>query len=165
MDARLAIAICRESPNGVVVVDRECRIVFANPAFSQMFRCPAEHVEGRSVTETMGSDCFERALAQGGRMKLEETIERFALSIRGDFFPIDDAHGCCGGILVDVTEEQEREKHFRRLRAETLERAREVINRQMKTAQEIAGLLGEATAETKVLLYKLMAHFEEETEK
>jgi PAS domain-containing protein len=162
MDPRLAIAICRESPNGVVVVDHQCRIVFANPAFGQMFRCAGEDLVGRSVTETMGSDCFERALAQGGRMKLEETIERFSLCLRGDFFPIGDTPLCCGGILVDVTEERERERHFRSLRAETLERAKEVISHQMKTAQEIAGLLGEATAETKVLLYKLMAHFEDE---
>ena len=32
----------------------------------------------------------------------------------------------------------------------------------MKTAQEIAGLLGETTAETKVLLVKLMNLFQEE---
>ena len=43
-----------------------------------------------------------------------------------------------------------------------MQRAQEVIGRQMKTAQEIAGLLGETTAETKVLLVKLMNLFEEE---
>jgi hypothetical protein len=42
------------------------------------------------------------------------------------------------------------------VRAATLDRAQEVITRQMKTAQEIAGLLGETTAETKALLVKLM---------
>jgi hypothetical protein len=34
----------------------------------------------------------------------------------------------------------------------------------MKTAQEIARLLGETTAETKILLVKLMSLFEEEKE-
>ncbi|MBL7221816.1 MAG: hydrogenase assembly protein HupF, partial [Phycisphaerae bacterium] len=53
-------------------------------------------------------------------------------------------------------------KHLRDLRAETLERAQEVISRQMKTAQEIAALLGETTAETKVLLVKVMSLFREE---
>ena len=57
------------------------------------------------------------------------------------------------------------QKHYRDLRAQTLERAQEVISRQMQTAQEIARLLGETTAETKVLLVKLMSLFEEEKDK
>ena len=36
------------------------------------------------------------------------------------------------------------------------------MRRQMRTAQEIAGLLGETTAETKVLLAKLMDLFRRE---
>ena len=43
-----------------------------------------------------------------------------------------------------------------RVREETLEKAQEVINRQMCVAQEIAGLLGETTAESKMLLLKLI---------
>ncbi len=48
------------------------------------------------------------------------------------------------------------------MKAQTLARAQEVIHRQMKTAQEIAGLLGETTAETKVLLAKLTDLFRQE---
>ena len=48
------------------------------------------------------------------------------------------------------------------LKRETLARAEEVIRRQMHTAQEIAGLLGETTAETKVLLAKLTHLFRQE---
>ena len=36
------------------------------------------------------------------------------------------------------------------------EKANEIINRQMKVAQEIAGLLGETTAETKSALLEMM---------
>ncbi len=42
------------------------------------------------------------------------------------------------------------------IKEETLEKAQQVINNQMRVAQEIASLLGETTAETKVLLDKLM---------
>jgi hypothetical protein len=38
-----------------------------------------------------------------------------------------------------------------------LQRTQEVVERQMRTAQEIAGLLGETTADTKALLAELMA--------
>jgi uncharacterized Fe-S cluster-containing protein len=47
---------------------------------------------------------------------------------------------------------------------ETVEMAQKVIDKQMMVAQEIAGLLGETTAETKVTLSKLRDSilFEEE---
>ena len=48
---------------------------------------------------------------------------------------------------------------------QTLQRAQEVISRQMQTAQEIARLLGESTADTKVLLVKLMGLLKEEDNK
>ena len=48
------------------------------------------------------------------------------------------------------------------MKAQTLERAHEGIERQMRTAQEIARLLGETTAETKVLLMKLISLYKEE---
>jgi uncharacterized Fe-S cluster-containing protein len=41
------------------------------------------------------------------------------------------------------------------LRTETLQRTQEVITKQMRVAHEIAGLLGETTAETKVVLTQL----------
>lgn len=64
----------------------------------------------------------------------------------------------------DVTkEEKAREQHYH-LKMETVEMAQKVIDKQMMVAQEIAGLLGETTAETKVTLSKLRDSilFEEE---
>ena len=55
----------------------------------------------------------------------------------------------------DITrEERIREQHYN-LKVETVEMAQKVIEKQMTVAQEIAGLLGETTAETKVTLTKL----------
>ena len=52
------------------------------------------------------------------------------------------------------------------MKIETVEMAQRVIDKQMMVAQEIAGLLGETTAETKVTLSKLRDSilFEEEGE-
>ena len=58
-------------------------------------------------------------------------------------------------MFRDVTREEKiREQHYN-LKVETVEMARKVIEKQMMVAQEIAGLLGETTAETKVTLTKL----------
>ena len=92
----------------------------------------------------------------------KESIPDHQVSFRVGLFPIE-GEGLYCGIFIDISEEEEAKRHLRELRAQTLQRAQEVISRQMKTAQEIARLLGETTAETKILLVKLMSLFEEET--
>jgi len=154
-------AILRETPNGVLVVDKETRIHFANPAFREMFDCRDEVLLNEPVATFLHSDCFKRAIAAGGHLTVRETIPAHGVSFRAELFPLE-GEDLYGGIFVDVSEDEEARKHYRELRAQTLVRAQEVISRQMETAQEIARLLGETTAETKVLLVKLMSLFEEE---
>lgn len=57
--------------------------------------------------------------------------------------------------FIDITrqEEQAREDYGKKL--DTIDLAQKVIHKQMMVAQEIAGLLGETTAETKTTLTKL----------
>jgi hypothetical protein len=76
-------------------------------------------------------------------------------------FPIEAENLYCG-IFIDISDEEKARKEMLELREQTLKRAQEVISRQMQTAQEIAKLLGETTAETKVLLMKLMSLYQEE---
>jgi uncharacterized Fe-S cluster-containing protein len=67
-------------------------------------------------------------------------------------------------IYQDISKEEKAKEKQLRLKMETVEMAQKVIDKQMMVAQEIAGLLGETTAETKVTLTKLRDSilFEEE---
>ncbi len=154
-------AILQQTPNGVLLVDSKTRIHYVNPAFLDMFHCADEELLEKPAEKFVHSDCFERAIEAGGRLLVKESIPVHKVSYRVGIFPIEGEDLFCG-IFIDISEEEEAKKHYHELRAQTLERAQEVISRQMKTAQEIARLLGETTAETKVLLFKLMSLFEEE---
>ena len=156
-------AILEQTPNGVLLVDDETRIRYVNPAFKEMFRCTDVDIMGLPAAQFIHSDCFERAIAQGGRLMIKERSPVHSVSFRAGLFPIEGEALYCG-IFIDISEEEEARQHYRDLRAQTLKRAQEVISKQMKTAQEIARLLGESTADTKVLLVKLMSLFEEEKE-
>ncbi len=59
------------------------------------------------------------------------------------------------GILKDVTQEERAKANHHTLQMDTIAMAQKVIDKQMTVAQEIAGLLGETTAETKVTLSRL----------
>ena len=156
-----ASAILEHTPNGVLLVDRDTRIRYVNPSFLAMFHCEDEKLYDKLAADFMHSDCFERAIAAGGNLMVKETIREHDVSFRVGLFPIEGEDLYCG-IFIDISDEEKARKHLRDLRAQTLDRAQEVISRQMQTAQEIARLLGEATAETKVLLVKVMSLFREE---
>jgi PAS domain S-box-containing protein len=154
-------AILQHTPNGVLLVDKKTHIRFVNPAFLTMFQCGDDELLGRLAKDFVHSDCFERAIAAGGSLMVKESIPEHEVSFRVGIFPIEGEDLYCG-IFIDISEEEKARKDFLDLKAQMLTRAQEVISRQMQTAQEIARLLGETTAETKVLLKKLMSLYEEE---
>ena len=65
-------------------------------------------------------------------------------------------------IMRDITDhEKEREKR-ENLRNQTIETADNVVDKQMRIVQEIASLLGETAAETKIALTKLKESISDE---
>lgn len=57
--------------------------------------------------------------------------------------------------FIDITKEEEQAREDYEKKLETIDLAQKVIHKQMMVAQEIAGLLGETTADTKTTLTKL----------
>jgi uncharacterized Fe-S cluster-containing protein len=59
-------------------------------------------------------------------------------------------------MLLDITDTVMKDQQADVFKAETITKAQQVIHQQMRVAQEIAGLLGETTAETKAALFELI---------
>ena len=57
--------------------------------------------------------------------------------------------------MIDITEQERQERAEYEKKLHTVELANAVIRKQMTVAQEIAGLLGETAAETKITLMDL----------
>lgn len=147
-------SILQHSPNGILLVDEHACVQFVNPAFRKMFCTGEGDPTGRPASEFLQSDCFERAIAAGGVLSARGNVPEHDVHYRATLFRIEGKNRYCG-IFIDTSEEERARAELLEMKRETLARADEVINRQMQTAQEIAGLLGETTAETKVLLTKL----------
>jgi len=154
-------SILQHSPNGILLVDDDARIQFVNPAFRRMFCTGDGELAGRKASEFIRSDCFERVIASGGELSVRGGVPKHDVHYRAGVFRIEGERRCCG-IFIDTSEEERARAALLQVKRETLARAEEVIRQQMQTAQEIAGLLGETTAETKVLLAKLTDIFREE---
>jgi len=65
--------------------------------------------------------------------------------------------------FIDITAQEKRLRQEQETRNETIELAHNVIRNQMFTAQKIASLLGETTAETKMTLTRLTRVIQDDT--
>jgi PAS domain S-box-containing protein len=147
-------------PNGLVVIDEKLILRIANPSFCRMFRTTPEAIIGQPASQlfTDLSD-FQRVWETNEILRTEKEYSEHELYVREIIFAIR-TKGITACIMVDLTKEWEQRKHRTQLEKSALERVHAVVDNQMKVAQEIAGLLGEATATTKVGLLELMEMLE-----
>ena len=143
------------TPDAILIVDKNLDIQDLSPSAEKMFRCHLPSMLGqplsRMVPETEG---FAQVRDTGNPIFSRTIHLREDLIVKETIVPVKDQR-LLMGILRDVTEREQQRQELERIRNETLNRTQEVIRNQMQVAQEIAQLLGESTAETKMMLTRL----------
>ena len=150
-------------PNGLLVVDTDLKITLVNSALCVMFKTTAEAIVGQPVSVIIDdADEFLTVWHENQPVKARDKhYPACHLYVRKVMFPIRD-EGIIACIMVDVTHDLQQRAELLKLKRETIQRVGEVINNQMRVAHQIASLLGETTAESKVSLLQLVEVLEEE---
>jgi len=159
-----ANVICQMTPNAIFVVDKELRILEVNPAAELKFSCKQEKVVGAQLSTIFDPFYFNEAYVTKELITGEVSFPAYGLVAWQAIFYVEKEDVIIG-IFADITREKQQRERLDRVTEETLAKAQEVIDKQMRVAQEIAGLLGETTAETKVQLTKLMKLIQNEAGK
>ncbi len=150
-------------PNGLIVVDADMYVKLVNPAFCKMFELDADAIVDQPVGTILDNiDDFKKVWHTGkvlrGRYR---EYPQHALYVSQVLFPIE-SEGIVACIMVDISHDIEHSRELKQLKQETVRQVNEVVDNQMKVVQEIAGLLGETTAETKISLLKIIQAIERE---
>ena len=142
-------------PTMIIVVDREFRICEFNQSAQNTFKISREEALQMYIFEIMDEEDVAEVFDTGKSMyRKKVNLEAEQISVLESIVYVEE-QDLALIIFKDITEEEQaREQHYN-LKIETVEMAQKVIDKQMMVAQEIAGLLGETTAETKVTLSKL----------
>ncbi len=159
---RISNEIFENSPNAILILDGEKRIVESNMAFSRFFGLAPFELKDLPLDNFDFLDGV-RALVERKENILWERVS-FAkdnLHMMVSVIPMDSREDTLL-VFTDVTKDVMRKEEIRELKEKTLEITQEVIEKQMRVVQEIAGLLGETTAETKVALNKVKDVFNKE---
>lgn len=158
---RKALQIIEASPNGIVIIDTGLRIRQFNPAFAKIFSCTSGII-GKPLSTLMDPEDFEKVLAHAVDRITNKSVSYPNYHVSGsmNIYRLED-EDLVVGILANVNKSTEGLSRLDQIRDETLENAQQVIEKQMRMAQEIAGILGETTSETRVLLHKLTSLMKE----
>ncbi len=154
-----AETIFQRLPVAIALADKAHRVVYNNKAFVDLASEDGkETVRGKTFQELFGVDPLDREAEiqdqekPGSRWlelgKVGRTAKLYNFKL-----PDEDLRVL---MLLDITETVKKDQEADVFRSETMARAQQVIHQQMRVAQEIAGLLGETTAETKAALFELI---------
>lgn len=149
----LSTALFDYTPNLVCILDYDFNILEYNPTFAATFDMAEVSLKGMPIMAFLSENLFHQCLEQKdsilGQREHVESIGKvlYCNAIYTDRFII--------GIMTDMTIFEKSRQELAAVKEKTLIACQEVINKQMRVAQEIASLLGETTAETKVNLNRL----------
>ena len=143
------------TPNMIIVVDKDLRIRECNRRALDKLGVSREEALERYIFEFIEVEDIEEVLADKKPiLNKKMNLETLDMVVKETIIYIDSKES----VLVlywDISNEEKAKEQHMNLKMETIEIAQKVIDKQMMVAQEIAGLLGETTAETKVTLSKL----------
>jgi uncharacterized Fe-S cluster-containing protein len=143
------------TPNAILIVDKDLHVQDISPSAEQMFHCHRMAVRGKPLREIIPIVDDFLVVRDTGKPLLYKILRlREDLTVEQSIVAVGDKN-LMVAIMRDVTEREHYHEEMGRIRTETLQRTQEVINKQMRVAHEIAGLLGETTADTKTLLTRL----------
>lgn len=155
--------IVSNSPNAIIVVNDALEVQQINTAAQKILNIRyASDVLGDQVVRILDPKPFVEVLETKRGIKNRRTYLAEYDKYVEESYVYDSTYHMLLCLMRDVTEEEtEREKREKQ-RTQTIETADRVVDKQMRIVQEIASLLGETAAETKITLTKLKESISDE---
>ena len=149
-------AIVKNTPNGLIVLNEQLEVQQINDAARKMMNIrSANDIVGDQVVRILDPAVFMNVLrdkrnVRDERVYLAEYRRYVEQSV---VYDQDSRLLIC--IMRDITDEQDEREKKEKISRQTIEVADKVVEKQMRIVQDIASLLGETAAETKIALAKL----------
>ena len=152
----LSDSIVNNTPNGIIVLNDQLEVQQINSAAMKIMNLnSATAILGDNVVRILDPIIFLEVMESGKGVYNESVyLTEYNRYVEQTVVPTDDGRMLLY-IMRDITDEQKEKKKKEELSRQTVEVADRVVDKQMRIVQEIASLLGETAAETKIALSKL----------
>ena len=156
-------AIAKNTPNGLIVLNEKLEVQQINAAAQRIMNIrSASDVLGDGVVRILDPRVFLEVLNTGRGVYNKRTYLAEYKRYVEQTVVYDRESRMLICIMTDVTDEEYEREKKERIRQQTVEVADKVVDKQMRIVQEIASLLGETAAETKIALSKLKESIKDE---
>lgn len=148
--------IVNNTPNGLMVLNDKLEVQQINAAARKIMNIrSASDVLGEPVIRILDPSVFAKVLESRRSVRdMRVYLAEYKKYIEQTVIYDQDYHLLIC-IMRDVTDEENEKKKKESISRQTIEIADNVVDKQMRIVQEIASLLGETAAETKIALTKL----------
>lgn len=148
--------IVKNTPNGIIVLNEDLEVQQINAAARKILNIrSAGDVMGEPVVRILDPMVFMNALeSRMGILEQREYLVEYKRYVEETVIH-DKESRLLICIMRDVTQEEREREKKESISHQTIEVADKVVDKQMRIVQEIASLLGETAAETKIALSKL----------
>ena len=148
--------IINNTPNGIIVLNEDLEVQQINSAACHIMNIRhASDVLGDQVIRILDPKVFLDVMSSGRSIRDEKVyLAEYKRYVEQSVI-YDKSYHIVMCIMRDVTEEERERKKKEEISQSTIEVTDRVIEKQMRVVQEIASLLGETTAETKIALTNL----------
>ncbi|MGN1118586.1 MAG: [Fe-Fe] hydrogenase large subunit C-terminal domain-containing protein [Acutalibacteraceae bacterium] len=155
--------IVKNTPNGLIVLNEQLEVQQINAAAREIMNIRSESdVLGEGVIRILDPVIFLEVLNTGRGVYNQRTYLAEYKRYVEQTIVYDRESRLLICIMRDVTDEEVQREKKERISAQTVEVADKVVDKQMRIVQEIASLLGETAAETKIALSKLKESIKDE---
>lgn len=147
--------ILNTTPNAIIAFDGKLQIHQINKSALEMFKLEKNNIEEMTICDILPCEDFRIVLKRKENIYDKKYYyEKYDITVKQSIIFVEKQN-IAVLVIKDISQEEIRHKELFEIRRETVDIAQNVIEKQMRVAQEIASLLGETTAETKVTLTKL----------
>lgn len=158
----LSNVILSITPDYIIAVDKNMRIKEINFAAQRLFKVARSDAINKPIEEFISAENFEQVFREQKNI-IDKKVKYADLNkITTQTIIYSEKQNIAVATIKDITEEELERENIYNTKLESLNMAQKVIDKQMTVAQQIASLLGETTAETKVTLDKLKNLIENE---
>ena len=148
--------VINSSPNGIFVLDEDLCVQQINRAACQLFNLKSPNdILGSPIVRILNPSDYLAAMTTGVPVREKKHFLAEYNKYVAESIVYDREYHIIFSIMRDITREEEQETARTQLQTKTVEITNQVIEKQMRVVQEIASLLGETTAETKIALTQL----------
>lgn len=148
--------IVKNTPNGLIVLNENLEVQQINNAARKIMNIrAASDVLGEPVVRILDPTIFVQVRNNGRTVRDQRTYLAEYKKYVEQTVVYDSDSRMLIGIMRDITDEEADREKKARINKQTVEVADTVVEKQMRIVQEIASLLGETAAETKIALTKL----------